>query len=91
VAQLLDIASNMHRLHIRQPVNALLFAPVQEGSGIAKFKEAQRGLLPCLAISAVRRDSVAGVSVTSARQSSGYQKDALANHAGISTSIEYSI
>ncbi len=34
-AQLLDIASHMHRLHILQPVNALRFAPLQERSGSA--------------------------------------------------------
>jgi integrase len=60
VAQLRDVASNMRRLHILQPVNVLLLAPVQEGSGIAsvgfarvvadgdgeKFKEGREASFP---------------------------------------------
>ena len=78
-AQLLDIASNMHRLHVLQPTDPLPFAPVQKRGGSAaisnarvfvadvdgeEFNEAQRGPLPCSVVSA-GNEARAGTEVIS--------------------------
>jgi hypothetical protein len=61
-SELFDISGDMHRLHVRQPVNPLPFTPAQKHGGGARvsgprvpvanidreeIEEAKRGAVPC--------------------------------------------